>query len=101
MNLQTRLNLRALQILVSNFPHPVRFTRSLGRHAIFLLCVLIGLAAQTVAQAPSAAKSIGQYDLMVEALIKKVSPNVVQILVTAYAPLEHPTREHARVAPGP
>jgi len=62
--------------------------------------VLIGLAAQTVAQAPSAAKSIGQYDLMVEALIKKVSPSVVQILVTAYAPLEESSRGNAGVVLG-
>jgi len=62
--------------------------------------VLIGLAAQAVAQAPSAAKSIGQYDLMVEALIKKVSPSVVQILVTAYAPLEESSRGNAGVVLG-
>jgi serine protease Do len=84
----------------TNFSHPVRFTLSLGRRAIFLQCALIGFAAQALAQAPAAAKSAGQYDSMVDALIKKVSPSVVQILVTAYAPLEESSRGNAGVVLG-
>ena len=82
------------------FSHPARFALSFGRRAIFLQCALIGFAAQALAQAPSAAKSANQYDSMVDALIKKVSPSVVQILVTAYAPLEESSRGSAGVVIG-
>jgi serine protease Do len=67
---------------------------------MFLQCALIGLAAHALAQAPSAEKSASQYDSMVDALIKKVSPSVVQILVTAYAPLEETARGNAGVVIG-
>ena len=70
------------------FFHRVRFAESLSWRAIFMSCVLFGSAAQALAQAPSAAKPAIQFDSMVDALIKKVSPSVVQIIVTAYAPLE-------------
>jgi serine protease Do len=82
------------------FSHPIRFTLSLGRRAIFLQCALIGFATHALAQAPSAAKSASQYDSVVDALIKKVSPSVVQILVTAYAPLEESIRGNAGVVIG-
>jgi serine protease Do len=84
----------------TTFSHPVRFTLTLGRNVILLQCVLIGFAAQALAQAPSAAKSAIQFDSMVDALIKKVSPSVVQILVTAYAPLEENSRGNAGVVLG-
>ena len=68
--------------------HSVRFARSLGWRTIFLQYVLLGIAVQALGQAPSGAKSVVQFDSMVDALIKKVSPSVVQIIVTAYAPIE-------------
>lgn len=80
--------------------HPARYTVRLSRHAIFLQCALFACAAHALAQAPSAAKSANQYDSMVDALIKKVSPSVVQILVTAYAPLEESGRGNAGVVIG-
>ncbi len=82
------------------FSHPGRSIISLCRHAIFLLCALIVFAVHALAQAPSTAKSADQFDLMVDALIKKVSPSVVQILVTAYAPLEESSRGNAGVVIG-
>jgi serine protease Do len=75
--------------------HHVRFAKSLGRHAIILQCFLFGFGSQALAQAPSAAKSASQFDSAVDALIKKVSPSVVQIIVTAYAPLEEGGRGNA------
>jgi serine protease Do len=75
--------------------HRLRIAGLLGRRAIFLQCVLLGFASQTIAQAPSTAKTVNQFDSMVDALIKKVSPSVVQIIVTAYAPLEDSGRGNA------
>ncbi|HKN74536.1 MAG TPA: trypsin-like peptidase domain-containing protein [Candidatus Acidoferrum sp.] len=75
--------------------HSVRLAKSLGRYAILLQCLILGFAAQAFAQAPSPAKSASQMDSMVDALIKKVSPSVVQIMVTAYAPLEDSGRGNA------
>jgi serine protease Do len=84
----------------TNLSHPVRLTLSLVRRAIFLQCVVVAFAAHAFAQAPSTAKSADQFDSMVDALIKKVSPSVVQILVTAYAPLEESSRGNAGVVLG-
>jgi serine protease Do len=75
--------------------HFVRFGHSLGRGAIILQFLLFGIATQALSQAPSAAKSASQFDSMVDVLIKKVSPSVVQIIVTAYAPLEDSGRGNA------
>jgi serine protease Do len=75
--------------------HRVRFAKRLGCRAILVQCVLFGFAFQALAQAPSPAKSASQFDAMVDALIKKVSPSVVQIIVTAYAPLEDSGRGNA------
>ena len=83
-----------------NFFHPIRFTFSLCRNAILLQCALIGFAAHAVGQTPSAAKSASQYDSMVDALIKKVSPSVVQIVVTAYGSLEQSGQGNAGVVIG-
>lgn len=80
--------------------HRVRLTLSLGRQAIFLHCVLLVLATQALAQAPSTTTPASQFDQAVDALIKKVSPSVVQILVTAYAPLEESSRGNAGVVIG-
>jgi serine protease Do len=82
------------------FSHPVRFTLRLGRSALFFQCALFACSAPDLAQAPAAAKSASQYDSMVDTLIKKVSPSVVQILVTAYAPLEESSRGNAGVVIG-
>jgi len=70
-------------------------TGLLGRRAILSLCGLLGFASLALAQAPSAAKTVNPFDSMVDALIKKVSPSVVQIIVTAYAPLEDSGRGNA------
>lgn len=75
--------------------HRFGITRLLGQRAILSLCVLLGFASQALAQTPSAAKTVNQFDSMVDALIKKVSPSVVQIIVTAYAPLEDSGRGNA------
>ena len=75
--------------------HSFRMTGLLSRRAILSVCALLGFAAQALAQAPSAAKPVNQFDAMVDALIKKVSPSVVQIIVTAYAPLEDGGRGNA------
>src|SRR5271163_812473 len=72
--------------------HSVRFARNLGWRVILLHCALAWPAAHTLAQAPPVAKPALQFDSMVDALIKKVSPSVVQIIVTAYAPLEDSSR---------
>src|SRR5580704_4208377 len=73
----------------------LRMAGLLTRRAILLQCALLVFAIQALAQAPSAAKPSNQFDSMVDALIKKVSPSVVQIIVTAYAPLEDSGRGNA------
>jgi serine protease Do len=75
--------------------HLLGLTVSLGCRVIFLHCALAGPAAHVLAQTPSVAKPAMQFDSMVDALIKKVSPSVVQIIVTAYAPLEDSGRGNA------
>src|SRR5580704_14742100 len=73
----------------------LRMAGLLSRRAILLQCALLVFATHALAQAPSAAKPANQFDSMVDALIKKVSPSVVQIIVTAYAPLEDSGRGNA------
>jgi serine protease Do len=80
--------------------HPLRMIGLLGRGACLLLCILLGFAAQALAQIPSAAKTANQLDSMVDALIRRVSPSVVQIIVTAYAPLEESGRGNAGAVMG-
>jgi serine protease Do len=75
--------------------HSLRLTARLGCRFIMLPCTLAVLAAHALAQAPPVAKPALQFDSMVDALIKKVSPSVVQIIVTAYAPLEDSSRGNA------
>jgi serine protease Do len=55
---------------------------------------------QTLAQAPSTTTSASQFEATVDALIKKVSPSVVQIIVTAYAPLEESSRGNTGIVVG-
>ena len=83
----------------SNFSYPITWTVNLGRRAMLFNCALLALAAQSLSQAPSPPKPASQ-DVMVDALIKKVSPSVVQILVTAYAPLEESSRGNAGMVLG-
>jgi serine protease Do len=80
--------------------HPFRLNMGLGLRTIFLQCLSISLAAQAFAQVPPAAKSANQLDAMVDALIKKVSPSVVQIIVTAYGPIEDSGRGNTGVILG-
>jgi serine protease Do len=75
--------------------HTLGMTGLSGRRILLSLCVLLGFASLALGQAPSAAKTVSQFDSMVDALIKKVSPSVVQIIVTAYAPLEDSGRGNA------
>src|SRR5215831_8328571 len=78
----------------------VRFILSTRRPVFFLPCLLFAFAAHTHAQARPPAPTVGQFDSAVDALIKKVSPSVVQIVVSAYAPLEESGRGNAGVAIG-
>lgn len=74
----------------------LRFSRTM-----FLLpCVFFAIALPAFAQAPSPSKSENPFDAAVDTLIKKVSPSVVQIVVTAYAPLEDAGRGNAGVVLG-
>jgi serine protease Do len=68
--------------------------------AILLLGAFFGLSTRAFAQAPSATNPMGQFDTAVDALIKKVSPSVVQIIVTAYGPIEESSRGNAGVVIG-
>jgi serine protease Do len=71
-----------------------------GRTTILLLCACSGISAPVFAQASASAKSVNPFDAAVDALIKRVSPSVVQIIVTAYAPLEEAGRGNAGVVLG-
>jgi len=71
-----------------------------GRVALLLCCTFLGLATQISAQSQIPAKATNPFDAAVDALIKKVSPSVVQIIVTAYAPLEEAGRGNAGVILG-
>jgi serine protease Do len=71
-----------------------------GRILFLLCCAFFGLAAQAQGQAQAPAKSTNPFDAAVDQLIKKVSPSVVQIIVTAYAPLEETGRGNAGVVLG-
>jgi serine protease Do len=80
--------------------HPFRLSMGLGLRTIFLQCLLITFVAKAFAQAPPAPRSANQMDAMVDALIKKVSPSVVQIIVTAYGPIEDSGRGNTGVVLG-
>jgi serine protease Do len=58
-----------------------------ARRIVCILAILIVNALPTVAQDRSA-DTLHKFNESVDALIKKVSPSVVQILVTGYGPLE-------------
>jgi serine protease Do len=70
------------------------------RIAFLLCCAFFGLAAPTYSQSQAAAKTANPFDAAVDTLIKKVSPSVVQIVVTAYAPLEETGRGNTGVVLG-
>jgi serine protease Do len=71
-----------------------------GRNLFLLHCAFFATAAQAFAQTSIPAKSENPFDAAVDTLIKKVSPSVVQIIVTAYAPLEDGGRGNAGVVLG-
>jgi serine protease Do len=75
--------------------HPATSFLAFARTALLLQCVSFALAAPATPQTPSTAKSVNPFDAAVDTLIKKVSPSIVQIVVTAYAPLEDPGRGNA------
>ena len=77
-----------------------RAAARLGRSVAHLTCVLIATAAFLPAQAPAPPRAANPFDVAVDALIKKVSPSVVQVIVTAYAPLEEEGRGNAGVVLG-
>jgi serine protease Do len=79
---------------------PVRSIPTVGPSSVLLLCVLFGVATPIFSQSPASAKSANPFDAAVDSLIKKVSPSVVQIIVTAYAPLENAGRGNAGVILG-
>ena len=70
-----------------------------GQTTVLLLHALFGMSA-VFAQAPAPARAVNPFDASVDALIKKVSPSVVQIIVTAYAPLEDSSKGNAGVVLG-
>jgi serine protease Do len=60
-------------------------------HALFVIVAIAALAAAPAAQAPSATKraqSLGEFSRSLQDLAEAVSPCVVQIFVTGYAPPE-------------
>ncbi len=73
---------------------------NLGPTSVLLLCALLGFVRPVYPQTPSSAKSANPFDAAVDSLIKKVSPSIVQIIVTAYAPLEDTGRGNAGVILG-
>lgn len=77
-----------------------QFFRYFGRMVFLLCCGVLGAAAQAIAQGQGSVKATNPFDAAVDTLIKKVSPSVVQIIVTAYAPLEETGRGNAGVVFG-
>ncbi len=77
-----------------------RILHVFARIAFLLCCAFCGLAAPTYGQSQAPAKSANPFDAAVDTLIKKVSPSVVQIVVTAYAPLEETGRGNTGVVLG-
>lgn len=71
-----------------------------GRNMILLHCVSFAIAGRAFTQTPAPTKSVNPFDAAMDDLIKKVSPSVVQIIVTAYAPLEDGARGNAGVVVG-
>jgi serine protease Do len=59
-----------------------------GRSVVLLNCALLATAVSISAQSPAPSKSVNSFDAAADTLVKRVSPSVVQIMVTAYAPVE-------------
>ncbi len=70
------------------------YTWRVQRLAVVLF-IVVAMANPACAQTPAPAKASNPFDAAVDALVKKVSPSVVQILVNAYAPLEAEQRGNA------
>lgn len=79
---------------------PATPLRSFARTVLLLHCASFAFVAPAFSQTPSTAKSVNPFDAAVDTLIKKVSPSIVQIVVTAYAPLEDTGRGNAGVILG-
>lgn len=82
------------------FRQPATPLRSFARTVLLLHCASFAFVAPAFSQTPSTAKSVNPFDAAVDTLIKKVSPSIVQIVVTAYAPLEDTGRGNAGVILG-
>jgi serine protease Do len=67
---------------------------------VFVIGSTLGLAPRTCAQTRVPTPAANPFDAAVDGLIKKVSPSVVQIMVTAYAPLQDAERGNAGVVLG-
>src|SRR5260370_16959349 len=79
-----------------------RFPSAL-RHLRRVLCVAVGwliCSALVAAQSTSDTESLRKLNSSVEALVRKVSPSVVQILVTGYGALEQSERGKTGVVVG-
>lgn len=79
---------------------PATPLRSFARTVLLWHCASFAFVAPAFSQTPSTAKSVNPFDAAVDTLIKKVSPSIVQIVVTAYAPLEDTGRGNAGVILG-
>lgn len=66
-----------------------------GPISVLVLSGVFDVAPRALAQARASAASQNPFDAAVDTLIKKVSPSVVQILVSAYAPLQESDRGNA------
>ncbi len=85
-----------------------QFNGELGRrsfqkclHVAVLPLVLLGPAVGTVRAQDRSLDNLRNLNQSVDALIKKVSPSVVQILVTGYGPLEEGNRGNTTTIIGP
>lgn len=70
----------------------LRFILRVGCSSILLALCQFGMTTYVFAQTPPDKDPLRQYDAAVNALIKKVSPSVVQIVVTGYAQIEDSNR---------
>ncbi len=71
-----------------------------ARYLLFANCSFLVISFGIFAQTPAASKSVNPFDAAVDALVKKVSPSIVQINVPAYAPLGDEGRGNPRAVIG-
>lgn len=65
-----------------------------------LLAWVIGVGASAASQDAKGADSLKRFSQSVESLVQRVSPSVVQIVVTGYGPLENAGRDETDVVLG-